>query len=117
MDRELTSTETQEILYAEDKQIIELIHQLTIKEDKNISTSPNVKELDKELKSKTELQSPSSYHSIEKLNDEQMDEEQQYMDEVEDVSSDNEYDWEQAMGSGYWDSNGGSPQWVPENNR
>jgi len=24
-----------------------------------------------------------------------------------------DYDYEWAMGSGYWDSNGGSPQWVP----
>lgn len=23
------------------------------------------------------------------------------------------YDWEMMMGSGHWDSNGGSPQWVP----
>jgi len=23
------------------------------------------------------------------------------------------YDWEQALGPGYWDPNGGSPQWVP----
>ena len=24
------------------------------------------------------------------------------------------YDWNQAMGGGGWDSNGGSPQWVPD---
>jgi len=26
---------------------------------------------------------------------------------------DSEIDWESAMGPGYWDANGGSPQWVP----
>lgn len=31
----------------------------------------------------------------------------------DDSIEESEYDWERMLGSGYWDTNGGSPQWVP----
>ena len=33
-------------------------------------------------------------------------------EEGKQVLLEDDYDWEQAMGPGHWDSNGGSPQWV-----
>lgn len=36
-----------------------------------------------------------------------------YMKEVESITNYDDDDWETLLGPGHWDSNGGSPQWVP----
>lgn len=73
------------VLYEEDEDIVCLMSQLEMESEPSFNHYPDTDEED-------------AYRELEYA-------EEPNIDEV--------YDWELLLGSGYWDSNGGSPQWVP----
>ena len=132
------SAGTETVISTENNKVI---NKSTVQEDaKNYNSSLTNEVLDrKEESSSTEtflvdywqyyddtFDSEEDYHrqmTAESL-EYQMEKEEEYLHELEkddkisdgeNDTFDEEYDWEAMMGPGYWDSNGGSPQWIPEN--
>lgn len=150
MDTKLTKEELENIIYTEDKELLDTMVQADNKSQPSID-SDEEREADNngiwyynlETKENSEVvpilewddyydsDNWSDYESFNRQvqlervwNSIEGEEENDYnvessIDSFNIDSSNNleeeEYDWEQMLGSGYWDDNGGSPQWVPTN--
>ena len=89
---EFENGELDSVIYSDDKEIVLLMDQMTIEFKANTETSPDE---DEELECNVfNISPPQNPISVDELQLETQD-------------------WEDILGPGYWDSNGGSPQWVP----
>lgn len=148
MDTKLTEEELTDIVYAEDKEILEVMEQSN-NESKSSTDLDQEQEVSNNAIWYHNLETEENYDTVSTLgwdkyydsddwsdyesfnrqvqlermwNDMEEEKEdncsiQSSSDDINTDSNnsldDEEYNWEEMLGSGYWDSNGGSPQWVP----